>query len=86
MRYRLLYDHSDYLGETRAFDGIQLYLPYKLQQQVRVTTKVPEEERLNTPVNETFTHFLLSAAHSLSINSTHRWSRDYSHCATCEIC
>ena len=36
MRYRLLYDHSDYLGETRAFDGIQLYLPYKLEQQVRL--------------------------------------------------
>ena len=35
MRYRLLYDHSDFLGETRAFDGIQLFLPYQLPQQVR---------------------------------------------------
>ena len=34
MRYRLLYDHSDFLGETRAFDGIQLFLPYQLPQQV----------------------------------------------------
>jgi hypothetical protein len=37
MRYRLLYDHSDFLGETRAFDGVQLFLPYQLQQQVGQT-------------------------------------------------
>ena len=39
MRYRLLYDHSDFLGETRAFDGVQLFLPYRLEQQVGLINK-----------------------------------------------
>ena len=35
MRYKLLYNHTEILGETRVFDGIQLFLPWKLPQQVR---------------------------------------------------
>lgn len=34
MRIALLFHHSELLGETRAFDGMMLYLPKRLPQEV----------------------------------------------------
>nr|AWH61378.1 putative piwi-1 [Actinia equina] len=33
MRYKLLHQHRDFIGQTKAFDGITLYLPRKLEQE-----------------------------------------------------
>ena len=91
MRYRLLYDHSDFLGETRAFDGIQLFLPYKLQQQV----KRPSGETLlrargmergwarsEAPKRLVFfakslTTFFFLSANNPTVDAAHRWGSDY---------
>lgn len=35
MRFRLLNEHMDVIGNVKAFDGAILFLPVKLPQQVR---------------------------------------------------
>lgn len=46
MRIAMLHDHDELLGRTRAFDGMTLYMPRKLQNQVcddnDVTTVFPQ--------------------------------------------
>ena len=38
MRIRMLNEHRDVIGYTKAFDGSILFLPIKLPQQVRVSS------------------------------------------------
>ena len=40
MRYRLLYEHSDVIGETKVFDGAILFLPIQLPSSVSQSTVV----------------------------------------------
>jgi aubergine-like protein len=38
MQNKLLNEHYKELGETKTFDGVTLYLPVKLRQEVRVSS------------------------------------------------
>ena len=41
MRIALLYSNEELIGKTRAFDGMVLFLPFKLQDQVYLKEKNP---------------------------------------------
>lgn len=49
LRVGLLADHKDLLGTTRAFDGMVLFLPRRLQQDVRLKFLTTFEIFLYTP-------------------------------------
>lgn len=49
MRSRLLNQHRDKLGNTKSFDGMQLYLPHRLEQDVTKLSTM--NDRDNTVVN-----------------------------------
>ena len=40
MRIALLYSNEELIGKTRAFDGMVLFLPFKLQDQVYLKEKI----------------------------------------------
>lgn len=50
LRIALLYGHPEFQGKAKVFDGAMLYLPYKLESQVRLSVWVRTKQ--NAIANE----------------------------------
>ncbi|XP_014773732.1 piwi-like protein 1 isoform X1 [Octopus bimaculoides] len=52
VRYKMLYEHTDVTGKTRAFDGAILYLPIKLpnQETVLASTRLSDGEKITITI------------------------------------